>query len=209
MAFEDMIRVADLKTRRSRFARVRAEVGAAAGEPVVISEFLKPGIEEWTSIMPRAFGRLVLGYAERHGLLDRYRLGMRVRTTTVYGFLTLWLMARQRWWRPHTYRYAAEQAQIEDWLATVTGTLAGGNYDLALEVVELAGLIKGYGDTHRRGRANYDRVVAALPSITGRGDAAMCLRALREAALANPDGSDLTTALAALDHATPEPIAAE
>ena len=35
MSYEDIIRVADLKTRASRFERVRREVGAKDGEPVV------------------------------------------------------------------------------------------------------------------------------------------------------------------------------
>lgn len=209
MAFEDMIRVADLKTRRARFARVRAEVGARDNEPVVISEFMKPGIEEWASIMPRLFGRLVLGYAERHGLLERYRLGMRIKTSTVRGFLPLWLLARQRWWRPRTFRYACEQTLIKGWLADVSRAATSGRYDLALEVAALAQLIKGYGETHRRGVGNYARVVAALPALADRGDGALRLKALREAALANPDGSELGVALAALHRETPQPIAAE
>src|SRR5690606_18244917 len=46
MAFEDIIRVADLKPRASRFERVRREVGAKEGEPVVVIDYLKPGLEE-------------------------------------------------------------------------------------------------------------------------------------------------------------------
>ena len=209
MSFEDMIRVAELKTRRSRFARVRAEVGAKENEPLRISEFMKPGIEEWASIMPPLVGRVVMGYAERHALLQRYKLTMRVKTSTVRGFLPLWLLAKQRWWRPRTFRYAGEQAMIDGWLSDVTGTAAGGNYDLALEVTALAQLIKGYGDTHRRGVGNYARIVAALPALAGRGDAAMRLKGLREAALANPEGAHLSVALAALHRDVPEPIAAE
>src|SRR5690606_38749652 len=52
MAFEDIIRVADLKTRASRFERVRKEVGAKDGEPVVVIDYLKPGVEELASILP-------------------------------------------------------------------------------------------------------------------------------------------------------------
>ena len=50
MAYEDIIRVADLKTRASRFERVRKEVGAKDGEPVVVYDYLKPGVEEFASI---------------------------------------------------------------------------------------------------------------------------------------------------------------
>ena len=52
MSYEDIIRVADLKTRASRFERVRKEVGAKDGEPVVVIDFLKPGVEEFASLLP-------------------------------------------------------------------------------------------------------------------------------------------------------------
>jgi indolepyruvate ferredoxin oxidoreductase beta subunit len=57
MAYEDIIRVADLKTRASRFERIRKEVGAKDGEPVVVIDYLKPGIEEFASVLPRYLGR--------------------------------------------------------------------------------------------------------------------------------------------------------
>src|SRR6185503_17856512 len=46
MSYEDVIRVADLKTRPARFARVRREVRAKPGEPVAVIDYLKPGYEE-------------------------------------------------------------------------------------------------------------------------------------------------------------------
>ena len=57
MAYEDIIRVADLKTRASRFERVRKEVGAKAGEPVVVIDYLKPGVEEFASLLPHGLGK--------------------------------------------------------------------------------------------------------------------------------------------------------
>jgi indolepyruvate ferredoxin oxidoreductase beta subunit len=45
MSYEDIIRVADLKTRAERADRVRQEVKAKSHEPVVTTEFLKPGLE--------------------------------------------------------------------------------------------------------------------------------------------------------------------
>ena len=57
MSYEDIIRVADLKTRASRFERVRKEVGAKDGEPVVVIDFLKPGVEEFASLLPHVPGK--------------------------------------------------------------------------------------------------------------------------------------------------------
>ncbi len=52
MAYEDVIRVADLKTRPERFAKVRAEIRARPDEPVRVREFLKPGLDEIGAVLP-------------------------------------------------------------------------------------------------------------------------------------------------------------
>src|SRR5262252_9948410 len=57
MCYEDVIRVADLKTRPARFAEVRAEVRAGPDEPIAVTEFFKPGIEEIAAILPVGLGR--------------------------------------------------------------------------------------------------------------------------------------------------------
>src|SRR5690349_18319079 len=75
MAYEDIIRVADLKTRASRFERVRKEVGAKEGEPVVVIDYLKPGIEEFASVLPRLLGKRLVAWAEKRGKLDAYNVG--------------------------------------------------------------------------------------------------------------------------------------
>ena len=46
MAYDDVIRVADLKTRDSRFARMRAEVAAKPDQIVYATEFMHPRMEE-------------------------------------------------------------------------------------------------------------------------------------------------------------------
>ncbi len=207
MSFEDIIRVADLKSRPERMARVRAEVGAKAGEPVAVTEFLKPGFEELASVMPPRLGRRIAAWAARSPRRRAFHLAMRVRTDTVFGFLRLWLLARLKAWRPRSYRYAEEQAGIESWLAAVVGA-AAQDYQLALETAELPNLRKGYSDTHRRGVRNYRRIFEAVaePASRGAGDAASAaarLRAAREAALADPDGRALDDAMAAPPTAVP------
>src|SRR3954462_14655756 len=70
MSYEDIIRVADLKTRASRFQRVRKEVGAKRGEPVIVIDYLKPGVEEFASVLPSSLGRRLIAWAEKRGKLD-------------------------------------------------------------------------------------------------------------------------------------------
>jgi indolepyruvate ferredoxin oxidoreductase beta subunit len=197
MAYEDIIRVADLKTRASRFQRVRKEVGAKEGEPVVVIDYLKPGIEEFASVLPRYLGKTLVAWAEKRGKLDAYNVGMHIKTSGVFGYLLVRSLAWLRPLRPLTYRYGEEQALIERWLGLVADA-ARRDPALALEVAECARLIKGYGETHRRGKANFLAIVDALvenPPTPDPAEQARAIRRAREAALADPEGKHLGQAL--------------
>ncbi len=197
MSYEDVIRVADLKTRRSRFERVRAEAGAKPHEPVVVVEFLKPGIEEFCSVLPRALGRAVRNWAEKNG--KHFNFGMHVKTTTVFGYMLLRSMAWLKPLRRASLRFAEEQALIERWLAAVLKA-ASTSSGLALEIAECARLIKGYGDTHKRGSENFLRIFEALVEPEGEwvpAARAEAIRKAREAALADAEGKTLGRELGA------------
>jgi indolepyruvate ferredoxin oxidoreductase beta subunit len=197
MSYEDIIRVADLKTRASRFARVRREVGAKDGEPVVVIDYLKPGVEEVASLLPPALGRRLLAWADKRGKLDAWNVGMQVKTSGVAGFLLVRALAWLKPWRPHSLRYAEEQALIERWLAAVRDA-SPRSTALALEVVECAGLLKGYGETHRRGRSNFLAILDALvehPATADPAAQAAAIRKAREAALADPEQKALEKTL--------------
>jgi indolepyruvate ferredoxin oxidoreductase beta subunit len=195
MCYEDLIRVADLKTRRERFERVRAEVLAKPEEPVAIVEFLKPGIEEVASVLPRGLAAKLLAYGERKG--RSFNRGIYLRTTSLHGFLMLRAMAALRPFRRATSRYLAEQAMIERWLGAIARAVKADAV-LALEIALCARLLKGYGDTHKRGRANFmklfDTLVEGRPGLAPAERAAE-IRKARDAALADPEGRTLAGAL--------------
>jgi indolepyruvate ferredoxin oxidoreductase beta subunit len=195
MSYEDIARVADLKIRRRRFARVAEEVRAKDDQIVRIREYLHPRLQEIAEAMPSGFGRWMLrSWAGR--LVDRMTSrGRTVVTTSVGGFLLLYLTAGLRRVRPRSLRYQVEQARIEMWLAEVRSVR---DPDLALAIAECQQLVKGYGDTHARGFANYETVMAALPRIIGKHDAAERLSKLRQAALADDSGGKLKAAVAEL-----------
>ena len=197
MCFEDIIRVADLKTRRSRIERVRAEVRAKPGQPVVITEFLKPGVDEWCSLLPARLARPILRAANRGGWRRRLSVGLHVRTSSVTGFLLLWTLARLKRLRRGMHRFAEEQARIEVWIKRV-GEACATSAPFALEAARCASLVKGYGDTHERGVRSFERTMACLDECAGTRDPAASLRVLREAALADPEGGRLDAAMAAL-----------
>ena len=193
MSYEDIIRVADLKTRASRFERVRREVGAKDGEPVVVIDYLKPGIEEFASVLPPALGERLVARANKGGWLDAWNIGMHIKTSGAIGFLLVRALAWLKPWRPRTYRYREEQHLIERWLAAIREA-APRSTALALEIAECAGLLKGYRVTHRRGLKNFHAILDALvenPATADPGEQAAAIRAARRAALAGPDGQAL------------------
>jgi indolepyruvate ferredoxin oxidoreductase beta subunit len=207
MSFEDVIRVAQAKTSAERLTRVRTEVRAKDHEPLEITEHFKPGIEEIAAVLPPSWARRLLAWGERTGRLGKVYFSMHVRTTTVLGFARLRLLAGLRWWRPRTFRYAEEQAEIERWLGQICDA-ARFNVDLAREIAECARLVKGYGDTHKRGLANYRRIsdeviVPALARRMAPHAAADAIANARVAALADPEGDTLSKTLAAIASVSP------
>lgn len=200
MSYEDVIRVAQAKLRPERMARVRAEVAAKTGEPVVIAEYLKPGLEEFCALLPPSLARRLVAWAERNGRVDRFNFGMHVPSTAIWGFLLLRTLAGMRRFRRRGYRYALEQAAMQDWLADVERA-AALSLGLAREVAECARLLKGYSDTYRRGRRSFAGIMQTLvkPTLAGEMEpdaAASAIRQAREAALADPEGGALDKVLA-------------
>ena len=199
MGYEDVIRVADLKSRAERLQGVRAEVRAKPGEPVHVTEFFKPGIAEIAAILPPRLGGAIERWAERRGLARRLYLPMRLRSTGITGYISLRLLASLRRWRRRSYRFAAEQTRIERWLDAIARA-AAIDAGLAGEIASCARLLKGYGDTHKRGLGNFLAIMNGLiePALArGDGQAAPAVRRAREAALADPEGGALGRALAA------------
>jgi indolepyruvate ferredoxin oxidoreductase beta subunit len=213
MSFEDVIRVARAKIDPARFARISQELKITPDEPHAIIEFLKPGIEEICSVLPPRLAKPMLDYSARRGWLGRVYFGMEIKTTSVAGFLRFWLLAKLRGWRPRSHRFHEEQKAIEAWLGLVLeGAKLSG--DLALEIAECARLIKGYGDTHKRGSDNYRtieysviRPVLASAMPVARGIDAIA--SARTAALKDPEGESLERCLADIAHHASFRIAAE
>lgn len=201
MTYEDTIRVADLKIRASRFDRVEQEVGLKPGQILEIREYLHPRLQEIAETVPAPIGRFILNTGWVRRLIERlFEEGKVLETTSIRGFLQLYILAGRRSWRDSNMRNAAEQASIQDWLATVK-QLAERDYALALEVAELRGIVKGYSDTHARGYASFNSIIAIAKDMRGT-DAAQRIAALRKAAVADEDGVALRKELAAQGLAT-------
>ncbi len=213
MSYEDVIRVAEEKIAPARIAGIVAKMGGEPGEPVAIIEFLKPGIEEFCQLLPPRLATAILGVARSRGWIDRFHWGMEVRTTSVTGYVRFLLLAKLKRFRRHTYRFREEQAAIEAWLALIAAA-APKSTALALEIAECARLIKGYGDTLKRGAANYAVIEARVigPVLAGRIPLARgtdAVASARTAALVDPEGEALTRCLGEIERSSDLGIAAE
>jgi indolepyruvate ferredoxin oxidoreductase beta subunit len=191
MAYDDVARVADLKIRESRRARVRAEVAAAEDTIVATTEYFHPRADELCGALPKRWGQWIEDRPTIFRALDRVvNRGRRIRTHTVTGYLTLAAVASVGKRRRGSLRHAREAAHRETWLTIATQALER-RYELGVEVLACRRLVKGYSDTHARGLSKFDRVMSAVPTLANRDDGAVWLDRLKRAALADEAGSGL------------------
>ena len=204
MCYEDVARVADLKSRLDRFDGIRSDAAAKADQPIKVVEFFKPGFGEIADQLPPVLANPIRAYAKRQGKVAIFENGIHVESTALTGYAKLRALALMGKFRRASSRYALEQAQIERWLAAIAKAPTD---ELALEIALTARLIKGYSDTHQRGKENFLRVLETL--VEG-GDYSVetrtaYIRAAREAALADPEGRKLDGSLQTAGSA-PRPI---
>ncbi len=198
MAYDDIIRIADAKTRLGRRERIAAEMGANGTHVMQVTEFVHPRAEELVSMLPAAMGSRWAANPKRMALLDRlFNKGHRLRTDSLLAFVPMYVLGGLKFWRPRTLRHAQEIAHLEAWLARAAALVAT-NYDLAVEVLRCRRLIKGYSDTHARGLSKFDKVLSGIAQVAARDDAADWARRLREAALKDEEGKALDGALATI-----------
>ena len=208
MTYEDVIRVADLKTRGRRLERVRAEVRAQDDQIVEVSEFMHPRFEEVCDTLPHSIGARLEGSPRaRRWFGGLFRQGRQVSTTRLAGFLLLFGIARLRALRPFSHRHHIETERIEAWLASALNA-ARNNYDLGVEIIGLQRLVKGYGETHERGLRRYGAILATLAPLVDQAGAAQTAGVLAKAALKDDTGRLLAREITAAGGAPMVEVAA-
>lgn len=208
MAFDDIVRVADLKSRASRFSRVHGEVKAGDDDLLRVYDHFKPGIPEFAAMVPQ-------GLADKLTAWDRRRVArgaqpwampLKVGTHSVFGMVALRTLASMKFLRVRGSRFALEQRMIEQWLQGVLDGLLR-DWRLGHEIALCGRLIKGYGSTNERGKENLLHVLEHLARGGVASEAANAIRVAREAALADDAGKALDAAL--VQHgAPPRPVKA-
>jgi indolepyruvate ferredoxin oxidoreductase beta subunit len=208
MAFDDIVRVADLKSRASRWTRVQGEVKAGSGDLLKLYDHFKPGVPEFAAMLPPALARRVVAWDRRRAARGKtpWALPLKIGTHSVFGMLALRTLAATKFLRPHGSRFVLEQQMIQKWLqGVVHGTQRG--WQLGHEIALCGRLIKGYGSTNERGKENLLHVLDHLAQGGTADDAAKAVHAAREAALAD-EGGKLLDATLVQHGAPPRPVKA-
>lgn len=192
MSFEDIVRVAQLKIRRERLQRLHEEVKAAPEQYVNIVEFLRPQVDEICSFLPPKVAGYILASPFLCKFLNLFTGGKRIKTSAIHGYLLFYLLAGLKRWRRGSYVYQKETGYITSWLAAITSAARVG-HNQAIELAMCGGLIKGYGETRRRGIGNLQKILRqyeARPTLRP-----VDVQELRAAALADDEGTELTATL--------------
>jgi indolepyruvate ferredoxin oxidoreductase, beta subunit len=190
MAYEDIPRVAELKTKPDRFAGIRREAEMKPEQILVVAEYLKPGVEEIAAMLPVSIGARMMARVQRGKSIPFLGRGLTVSTTSVTGFAVMRLLARFKAIRRRSLRFQEEQAAIERWMVVMEQALPRSPA-FASALAEMPRVLKGYGDTHVRGRKSYARIFdhLVMPALAA-GREVPAARELREAitaALADPE----------------------
>jgi indolepyruvate ferredoxin oxidoreductase beta subunit len=169
MAFDDIVRVADLKSRASRWHRVRTEVKAKDDDVLKLYDHFKPGVPEIAALLPQGLAQSLMRWDNARSArgLAPLAFPLKVGTHSVWGMLMLRVLASFKWLRPLGHRYHEEQQLIMQWLDAVTHA-ARTDPALGLSLAKCGRLIKGYGSTHDRGRDNLLHILRHLaPNADG------------------------------------------
>ena len=198
MAYDDIVRVADLKSRAARSQRVRSEARVAEGDVLKTYEYFKPGVPEIAALLPAPLADR-LKDANRRRLAEgrpAWEMPVRLASHTILGTLLLRTLAAMKHLRRWGSRYAEEQALIDEWLGAVQAGAMQSRL-LGFEIAQCGRLIKGYGSTNERGRDNLLHVIRHLaqPAFGSASERASAIRRARDAALADDAGKALDKAL--------------
>jgi indolepyruvate ferredoxin oxidoreductase, beta subunit len=198
MAFDDVVRVADLKSRRQRWERVQREVKTKPGDLLKLYDHFKPGIPELAGLLPQPLAQALLRWDRRRVQNGRtpWALPLKIGTHSVLGMLALRGLAAMRRLRPWSSRFQREQALIERWRQAVIDGIST-HWALGHELALCGRLIKGYGSTNERGKDNLLHIIdhlARAPHLSAEARA-QAVAAARQAALADDAGHGLDATL--------------
>ena len=205
MAFDDIIQVAYLKSRVTRWQRVSSEVKLKEGELLKVYDHFKPGVPELAAVLPKTWAEALLRWDRARILKGKEAWAMPIKLArhSVWGLLSLRFLAAMRVVRPFGSRFANEQALIEEWLEGIASACRQSTL-FGLEVAKCGQLIKGYSSTNERGKDNLLHILRSVcqPAANQSAhDQAAVVSQIRNAALLDEKGQLFDMAL--LQHGAP------
>ena len=203
MAYDDVVQVADLKSRSSRTARVRQEARAGAHDLLRIYDHFKPGMPELAGLLPKGLAEKLLHWDRSRVAAGRsaWALPLKIGSHSIMGMLALRFMASLKVLRPWGSRHAQEQQDIGQWLQAIDEACAQSPL-LGLEVARCGQLIKGYGSTNERGKRNLQHILThVLHQNQSPEVKVQAMARIRQAALQDEAGKALDQAL--VQHGAP------
>jgi indolepyruvate ferredoxin oxidoreductase beta subunit len=145
MSYEDAPRVAQLKLRPERFARMRKEHNVRGEDPFWVDDFLAPDPPQIYGMLPAPLGRWVRERGRRWRQdFDHIAMPMRVRSNRPWGYFTLSVVAGMRHLRRHSLRHHEELALLKRWHDAVLHWL-GRDATLGRLAADAGRVVKGYG----------------------------------------------------------------
>jgi indolepyruvate ferredoxin oxidoreductase beta subunit len=169
MTFEDVARVAQLKSRPERLASIRREHQVGDRDHLVLVDYLTPDTSYVSHVLPAPLAGAV------HRVLRWMRVGdlpvsVNWRTSSPAGYWTLRALAGLRRIRRHTATFRAETADLRRWESAVLDWLPT-DHDLAVIVAEAGDLVKGYAKVRQDALADLwallDELLPALAGLPG------------------------------------------
>ena len=142
-------------------------------------------------MLPHTLGQRLLSWASKNQR-SQWHVGLHIRSTSLWGYLMLRSLARMRGFRRSSLRFKQESQAMTAWW-TAMQALTPKSPDMGRALAELPQVLKGYGDTQKRGRANYERLwnTCVAPALSAQLDlhvAATQLDQAIKATLEDPDG---------------------
>lgn len=165
MMYEDIARVAELKTSRQRYRSIAQECQLAPGQTIRITEYLKPRVEEIADMLPVKYGEWLLRRAAAGKSLPLVGGGRRIPSNSAWGYWILRVAAALKKIRRRSLRFQQEQAAIDRWLQALQASVLRAP-EFAVVLAGLPKLRKGYSDTLQRGVRAYDSIFDSVVQPT-------------------------------------------
>lgn len=158
MSYDDLVFVADQKTRTERFAEMYNQVDAKKDDLVHTLDYLHPSYDEVTGFMPNKLGKKLEHNEKFKSFFNKYLdKDRRMYSTNFFGFMMLYILGGMKGWRLRTLRHHVEMNNVNYWLKNIE-QVVDKNYNLAVQIAKTYRLKKGYGCTYERGASKFSYI---------------------------------------------------